>query len=719
MIELMYVTLDTTDICMTFLTVRSSARGNTSLESAVSLTKSLRWDIQALGQRLAIAATAEELTHRRSSKANSKEQNELELKFIVQDIRKLLNRIEDAVPLINLAITTSGASLSTNLPPTVSPSRLLQASTFLTAGDTQYSMEPSESVQIGHAFTLSMYMLFLGHLRPQNEDDVRQSTWKEVIHKARVKLIRMPLDALYKESRKPSNPTNGHPVDQNGSSPPLHRSVEEDDWFTPQVEADAKADEYAYQLVIIEDLEDDRMHTFDDPEVQPGPYDGVEMAGIREVVPIHEISKIFYADTGKILNIGSEGEANSPVLLLKRDANAIPPRRMMERFGEDQSDGYEDDTFNDDNPQSSPNEHDHYRHRSDINAQLDREHRSSSLVPLPSPSPPPPEMHNPWRIPADLDPEWLAFEVYTEAPDSDTDSIPESEIPSSRPTREPSLDPKLATALSHLNLAPQSTPTSHPSPTSQLTVSQSPNPVTTSNPTSSSPAIRTSLSLLETLLRLSSLQQFQQQCHLTITDELLNFFLSDSNASTTGAGADSQERKRLRRDARRRVGFDPYDESPVKRRGEEYQSHPRYDGDTEGRSQAAWDADNGYDGYASPRPVHAFERGWTTPPMPSLPRHHRSSRAHTSATPPLLLKHRTQPSSSPEPSSSSSHIDPRPHLPPSTPQGGGKGRQGVLRRDEGGERRRSPLARMGEGVDEGLGTSPGSGSEGGGGQGKG
>lgn len=48
------------------------------------------------------------------------------------------------------------------------------------------------------------------------------------------------------------------------------------------------------------------------------------MAGIREVVPIHELSKIFYADTGKILNIGNEGETNSPVLLLKRDPNANP-----------------------------------------------------------------------------------------------------------------------------------------------------------------------------------------------------------------------------------------------------------------------------------------------------------------------------------------------------------------------------------------------------------
>lgn len=679
-----------------------------------------------MGQRLAIAATAEELTRRRSSKAKSKEQNEHELKLIVQVIRKLLTRIEDAVPLINLAITTSGASLSTNLPSTISPSRLLQASTFLTAGDTQYSMKSSEPVQIGPAFTLSMYMLFLGHLRPQNEEDVRQSTWKEVIHKARVKLVRVPLDSLYRESKRPIDRTNGQPVDEDSSGSPVHRSVEEEDYHLPQVEAAAKADQYAYQLVIIEDFDDDRMHTFDDTDVHPGPYDGVETAGIRENLSVHEISKIFYADTGKILNIGSEGEANSPVLLLKRDANAILPRRMMESFSEDQPEAYDDDTFDDDNQQSSPNNHDRSQHQSHIDAQLDREHSSSSLIPLPSsPSPPPFEPHNPWCIPADLDPEWVAFEVYTEAPDSDTESIPDSEIPSLRPMREPSLDRHHTTALAHLNLSHASTPASHANQAPQLTISPSTSHLL-ATPTSTLPAIRTSLSLLETLLRLCSLQQFQQQSHLAITDELLNFFLSDSNASTTGAGADSQERKRTRGDARRRVGFDPYDESPVKRRGEEYQYQTRYEGDG-GGSQALWDRDHGYDEYGSSRPEYAGERDWTTPSTPSLPahpypRHHHPSRANSPATSPLLLKHRAQSSSSPsrgptpEPSS---YADPRPHL-PSTPSGGGKGRPGVLKRDDGGQRRGSPLAKIGTGLeDEGLGTSPGSEFDGGDEEGKG
>jgi hypothetical protein len=159
------------------------------------LTRALRWDIQSLALRLAKAANAEEAYRRSSAQVKARSHHETELRFIVEDIKNLLLRIEDAVPLINLAITTSGASLSTSLPATVSPSRLLQASTFLTAGDTQFSMEPNRTVQIGPTFILSVYMLFAGHAHRAyvEEGGIRNTTWKEVIHKGRVKLIRVPL----------------------------------------------------------------------------------------------------------------------------------------------------------------------------------------------------------------------------------------------------------------------------------------------------------------------------------------------------------------------------------------------------------------------------------------------------------------------------------------------------------------------------------------------
>ncbi|KAA8565578.1 hypothetical protein EYC84_009430 [Monilinia fructicola] len=437
-----------------------SARGNTTLESAVTLTKALRWDIQSLGMRLAKAASAEELSRRNKNRAKTRAAHEAEIRAIVRDIKKLLARIEDAVPLINLAITTSGTSLSTTLPATVSPSRLLQASNLLTAGDTQYSMNPNVSVQVGPTLTLSLYMLFAGHAyRAHDEEGMRETTWKEVIHKARVKLLRVPLRSTY------------------GSPGQLHHVKEAKDYLTGKdlslIAGEGNMTEYSYQLEIIEDFDDDRVHSYE-----------------RWGTTAWAISKIFYADTGKILNIGNQDETNSPVLLLKRDINALPPRRMMEGQ-ETQNEWYdegedipsEERVSEEDDPKQEDEEDDDY----DIDAQLRRE----SMAPE---SPPkeklesPPETNTTWRLPQDLDPEWLALE---------------------------------------------------------------------------------------------------QSSHLTIPDELLTFFLHES--SSTGAGRDASERKRTRMMARQKVGFDPYDESPVKRHGEQYQYGHDADGyDETGRPESTY-----------------------------------------------------------------------------------------------------------------------------------
>lgn len=304
------------------------------MESAVTLTKTIRWDIQALGIRLAKAASAEESSIRNRSKAKTRLAHQIEIRQIVQDIKKLLTRIEDAVPLINLAITTSGASLSTKLPASVSPSRLLQASTFLTAGDHLYSANPTVPAQVGPSFTLSLYMLFAGHVYREHNDteSLRETTWKEVVHKARVKLVRVPLRSTYGHTdASPNGPT----TKEGAQNTPLAKSIE--DVEEPMMPGEGSAGEFAYHIDIVEDLNDDRVHSFEDDEAQPGAYDDVDLAGIREEVPIYQISKIFYADTGKILNIGSQGETNSPVLLLKRDINALPPRSMI---GNDEHSGW-------------------------------------------------------------------------------------------------------------------------------------------------------------------------------------------------------------------------------------------------------------------------------------------------------------------------------------------------------------------------------------------
>ncbi|EXJ72850.1 uncharacterized protein A1O5_03998 [Cladophialophora psammophila CBS 110553] len=601
-----------------------AARGNTSLESAVALTKELRLEIQSLGQRLAKAA--EEQAARKTSKLSSqaKAQTEADLALIVKDIKKLLERIEDAVPLINLAITTSGASLSTSLPQSISPSRLLQASTFLTAGDTQYSISPNHAVQIGPTFTLTVYMLFAGHDRPQTEEDIRETTWKEVIHKARVKLRRVPLDVVLGTG----SGSDAIPAAEISSPCAIPNAKTDLPGSAPSIRADARADEYAYQMMIIEDFDDDRVHDFEDDQAHPGPFDDVMLAGIREMIPVHEISKIFYADTSKVLNIGSDAESNHPVLLLKRDLNAIPPRRMGDRDGA-----------------LGIAEVDHDSEQAqDLVAELEEKLQEQQYVE---------EDHNgdPWRFPPSLDPEWIAFEVYTESEPSDTESDIEGESADNTSNKDDTT-PQLTNSMANMHI--------------------------TSPPQSSAPpwanSIRTSLSLLELLLRLTSLQQFQQQSHLSITDELLTFFLEES--ASTGAGGDEKYRQALRADARRRVGWDPYDESPVKRRGEEYQY----------QSGGYYDESN--TSLRSPQSVGNISsggEGWVISPP-------RNGNGNVKAPRRVTMM---SPSPSPAPS------------PIETP--GKAGRAGWLRREGGdGSRKGSPLRPQTAMTDEGIGTSPAS-----------
>jgi len=561
-----------------------AARGNTSLESAVSLTKTIRWDIQKLGVKLAKAASEAENLRRRGPKVNLESQNEAELQVIVVEMKLLLDRIEDAVPLINLAITTSGVSLSTNLPATISPSRLLQASTFLSAGDAQYLQDRANFTQIGPTFTLSLYMLFAGHAHLLDDNDgLRSSTWKEVIHKTQVKLVRVPIN------RADEFPLFG----SNESSLPVGSDQEKSEYPNDSHRFPARelSDEFAYQLSMIEDLNDNRVHSFGDDEAQPGPLNDLALAGLRAVLPIHEVSKIFYADTGKILNIGSEGETNNPVLLLKRDFTATPPRRMMEAYEEGNIFDYDeegDKNYHNDHSYDPDVDDSNNKPTSDVvdddsdagyadddtylQAQFARETK------------PPSGHHSPqfsasdaWRLPSDLDPEWLAFEVYVEAAESESDDESDSEVPDSSPTKPPnsrglgSQEPQLSIGLENLNLRSSSLPSDNID--DQLRSKTILPSNTASMSFAAGGSIRTSLSLLEMLIRLTSLQQFQQSSHLAITDELLNFFLEES--STTGAApGDTDSRKRIRMEARQRVGFDPYDESPIKRRGESYQTHP-------------------------------------------------------------------------------------------------------------------------------------------------
>ncbi|XP_044719099.1 ranGTP-binding protein [Hirsutella rhossiliensis] len=427
-----------------------SGRGNVFLESAVPLTKSLHQEIISLGRRIALVVAIEDDTQATNrGSAKQRDGRHASLCHVMADMRSLLDRIDREIPLLQLAITASGESLSTSLPASISPSRLLQ---------------------IGPAFNLSLYMLFLGHASIKTSSpgcgkhqhpvyglghDDRKPLWQEVIHKARVRLCR-----------------SAQSIAGNGNGL-AHGQIARGDSL-----------EFSYYLEIIENLDDGRVH---DGAETASPFDGVSSAGIREHIPIHQLSKIFYTDTGRILNLGKAeiGESNT-VLLLKRDMRAARPS------------GAGDD------------------------------------------------LH--------FDPEWIALEVWEDnaigSDESETDGGSESEAENTEDSAHTpksksaapraSLDLILAAQIRNLSLQPSSG-------LGESRDSILPNTITSS------------LSLIEMLIRLAGLQEFQQASHLSIPDHILTFFLEET--STTGLSGEA--RRTVRSEAKRRVGFDPYTDTPA------------------------------------------------------------------------------------------------------------------------------------------------------------
>ncbi|KAI1827342.1 RanGTP-binding protein-domain-containing protein [Xylaria intraflava] len=540
-------------------------RGDAALETVVRTARRLQVDIDALGERLknATAAQTSPAKAARDSKAAAA-RRQAELFEIIGDIKDLIASIDDAIPLINLWVSAIGGIQASSS--SFSPSRLLQASMLVTVGDSQFILNPSQPMQIGPDFTLSLYMLFRGHASSHGaqepygfEEGQRKPMWQEVMHKARVRLLRIPLDDA-----------------PNGTAGGLRAH-------------------YAYQLQMVEDLDDGLLHTFDDKDSRPTPYDGISLAGIRESIPIHQISKMFYADVGKILNINNDdGASSSPVLLLKRDVDAMFVETIPPIHTSDHPVLAIEPTGDSDKSTTPPSEADS---QDGVDFQLRQEMGLISEPVCPTQISPSSQMlsaHRNWSIPQDLDPEWIALEVFDIDEDeghSDADSESDAtgdekqQTPGDdgtpdldkschpRHTIRPSVDRNLITQLNRMNIA--STSYSSPDkPGADQPTTLNPNFSSTENtpsknarPSSTyltptklierSPfgAIKTSLSLLEMLLRLTSLQEFEQTTHLAIPDHVLKFYLDESVSSS---GLHGKARLAASAEAERKVGFDPY-----------------------------------------------------------------------------------------------------------------------------------------------------------------
>ena len=142
----------------------------------------------------------------------------------------LLLYLFQAVPLISLALTTSGANLSSSLPDNVSPSRLLQASSLLRSADDVFQAE-RRPTQVGPTFTVKYYSIFTSHARVTSIKDIQ---WKEEYAKCRVSIVRVPSRAHKEGGISHCSPT------ENSIS--------------------VIADGYEYELRLTEDLDDGRYH---------------------------------------------------------------------------------------------------------------------------------------------------------------------------------------------------------------------------------------------------------------------------------------------------------------------------------------------------------------------------------------------------------------------------------------------------------------------------
>ncbi|KAJ2788255.1 Ran-specific GTPase-activating protein 30 [Coemansia interrupta] len=143
-----------------------SSRGHSTTSGVLQLTTRLRHDIQNFTATL-------QADHPNTAQT-------------LAAMRHLVDRISAAVPLLNLALTTSGAHLGAALPEGVSPGRLMQASGVLA-----HAPAPKDpgGCLVGPVFSLRLFSLFAGSVRAKALSDV---TWKEEYVLCHAAMWRLP-----------------------------------------------------------------------------------------------------------------------------------------------------------------------------------------------------------------------------------------------------------------------------------------------------------------------------------------------------------------------------------------------------------------------------------------------------------------------------------------------------------------------------------------------
>lgn len=231
-----------------------AARGNTNLESTLRLTSALENEVSDFDERIT------EMNSKLDNASSLKEKN-MFIHKVEKYMQDLMLRIDEITPFINLALTTSGANLSTAMPKQVSPGLLLQASNFVNESNKKRPLIKGARVQVGPTFEVTVYSIFYNLNKNDNIGKLRV-IWQESMKKAMVKIHRVHIEN----------------------------------------------EKYSYLLTLEQDFNDGRYHNTEDGEETPQRFE----------FNITQIVKLFFSVSGKLLRLE---EFDLPVLVLKIDKN--------------------------------------------------------------------------------------------------------------------------------------------------------------------------------------------------------------------------------------------------------------------------------------------------------------------------------------------------------------------------------------------------------------
>lgn len=235
-----------------------TATGYSCLESTVELIDDLTEEFNRFDE------TIESIVVKLST-SNSKT-NEL-VSQVNRYMAELLDKINEAVPLLNLSIITSGVDLSRNLSHRVSINKLIQASNYVI---NSCQSQPSEKIStaVGPEFDLKFYSVFYN-----------------------------PSRLKYHESAESSTKPTGSPAGSNSSIDGL---TWKEEYARSKITIRAVAP-FSYKLEILESFDDDRYHeSTDTPQ--------------SRVINLSDIKKLFFSMSGELLKLDNN---SSPVLILK------------------------------------------------------------------------------------------------------------------------------------------------------------------------------------------------------------------------------------------------------------------------------------------------------------------------------------------------------------------------------------------------------------------